>query len=259
MEGFLTRRALISALASAWASAQVKALAKARVKAWNTALVISALIAAMDAQADSSMSTGPTSSDTHASIGPWDISVPTIHERFPGMTGKMLMQMTQKVYGMGASTQQLFIEGHRNIFRHPFNDRDQEDARIEYMEQIKTDGIMEECRSEIIGILLTDTEKKWAEAVHSQIKAATWVPRGVMPGSSLTDPDAANHPRHLYLIAGATLIEAAYMAHKEAPDSANVKLTIKNGVKVSLLEPRTPPDVVHYYVGELNQRNKVSA
>ena len=107
-----------------------------------------------------------------------------------------------------------------------------------------------------IGIILTDTEKKWAELVHSQIKAATWVPRGQMPSSSLTD---ANNPRHLYLIAGATLIEAAYMAHKDAPDSANVKLTIKNGVKVSLLEPRTPPDVVHYYVDELNQRNKISS
>ena len=75
------------------------------------------------------------------------------------MTGKMLMQMTQKVYGMGTSTQQLFIEGHRHIFRHPFNDRDQEDARLEYMEQIKTEGIIEECRSEIIGIIRTVTEK----------------------------------------------------------------------------------------------------
>ena len=69
------------------------------------------------------------------------------------------MQMTQKVYGMGTPTQQFFMNGLRNIYRHPFNDRDQEDARLEYMEQIKTDGIIEECRSEIIGIILTDTEK----------------------------------------------------------------------------------------------------
>eukprot|EP00959_Pyramimonas_sp_CCMP1952_P214536 4489868-Pyramimonas_sp.AAC.1 len=110
------------------------------------------------------------------------------------------------------------------IFRHPVNDRDQEEARQKYISAIKDDGVMEECRSDIVGVYLTDEEvraaaKKYHKSGTEVEMLRSWTPS---PRPSL---------ERLYLLAGATLIEAAYMAHAEAPELPNVKLTIETGVK----------------------------
>eukprot|EP00969_Alexandrium_andersonii_P078735 3471771-Alexandrium_andersonii.AAC.1 len=59
----------------------------------------------------------------------------------------------------------------RHICRHPCNDRDQEDVRQTYKEQIKQDGVAEMCRSEIIGLLLSDQEVQAATELHARVKA----------------------------------------------------------------------------------------
>lgn len=45
--------------------------------------------------------------------------------------------------------------GNRCLFRHRWNDRfDQRDTLLQYKQEIMTNGVIEECRSEIVGLLV---------------------------------------------------------------------------------------------------------
>lgn len=112
--------------------------------------------------------------------------------------------------------------GKRMLFRHPLNNRDQQDTRERYRLEIERKGIIEGARSETIAILqLVDGE-----------------------------PQAQ-------LIAGATLMEAAYLSFEKAPaDNTYVAFTRKHGLpNVSIFDPRTPRDVLSYYIDQNNEFN----
>ena len=193
-----------------------------------------------------------------SAVSPWDTDIPTIYDRFPGRSGKALMQVARKIYGANSATIPFFVNVNgkqvQHIFRHPLNDRDQADARSAYMEQIKADGVIQECRGEIIGVLLTEAEAARSASLYK------YGCNGYKPQDQADlncDLQGPTGPKHMYLVAGATLIEAAYMAHQDSPNLQNVKLTIASGVKVSILEPRSPPDILQYFMDEMNARNAI--
>lgn len=105
------------------------------------------------------------------------------------------------------------MDGVQNLRRHmEFNPRQQAGVKAAYVRSIKARGICESVRGE------------------------AWAVQNAESGGPLL------------LLSCASLTEAFYMALREEPTNVNILCTLKAGLDVRVLSPRTPPNVCKYLV-----------
>ena len=75
-------------------------------------------------------------------------------------------------------------------------------------------------------------EHGWVDGVRSDVV-------GVPSSGSMEDP--------IYHVAGATVIEGAYKAFADWPDSPNVKFTLQKGLEVQLLDTMSTDAVLRFF------------
>ena len=164
------------------------------------------------------------------SFDPWDDAVPSCSIRYPGLEGSMLLSVLRRVYVLPNKKHydSWFTEsGKRRFRRHPRNKRNQEGTRRKYKSLIIQHGLLQGLRSELMAIEVIENGEVIA-----------------------------------YFIAGATLIEGAYDAidcleSLEKPQQ--VQFMMKQGLKdVSIVDERTPPDVIYEFVDTLNTLNGIA-
>ena len=121
-----------------------------------------------------------------------------------------------------SATLPFFHNGHRCMFRHELNNRKRADTRRRYTDLILKNGIMTECRSEIVAV---------------QLKPNAW-----------------------HLVAGATLVEAAYLAIEHDSTNRYVVSLLNDGLPhVKLLDARTPADALKWQKSIGNSFNSIAS
>lgn len=133
------------------------------------------------------------------------------------------------------------------LIRHEMNNRSHYVCVLQYRDIILSRGIHAEGRSEFIAIPIRSKDagadqQDWQD--HCDKYSVTVNFNGMT----------------FAFVAGATLIEAAYLAMRTHPDNPNVAFMRKRGIpNVTLLDPRTPPDGIEHFKNIQNELNNVAA
>ena len=113
-----------------------------------------------------------------------------------------------------------------NIQRSPYNSRQQDGVRAEYVKSVKLRGIVENVRGEA-----------WLQQRPSEVITAT------------SDGKVASY----LALSFASLTEAFYCALQQEPQNKNLLLTLARGLECRIIHPRTPPSVCRYLVNLHNR------
>ena len=112
----------------------------------------------------------------------------------------------------------------KTFVRHARNNRKQMSARLVYVKNIIKEGFQKTARAG--GVYVVPREENGVEVLH--------------------------------VISGATLLEAIYDAHSEAPEAPQVVATVSAGYPPFFrLHPETPPDVIDHIRDRGNKYNQL--
>ena len=150
-----------------------------------------------------------------------------MQDQVPDVDGNMLMSKIRGLYIMPErQTLPWFTaSGKPALRRHPRNARDQHSSRLAYKAIVQAKGVIDGGRSELMAVMIKEDGEDIA-----------------------------------LFIAGATLVEAVYDAFDSPGEkSANLKFTRDSGLaNVSIVDRRTPPDVLDEMVDTLNELNGIA-
>ena len=153
----------------------------------------------------------------------------SIHERFPGLRGRLLWDCVMENYaeqhGITIHYYKQNAGGARKrcLWRHPWNNRDSRPVRKALLESVLENGGMHQQRS-MCFVILPDLD-----FLRSIGRA------------DLADPD------FLLLLTYGHFTEAVYDAEEQEPENQQVRMTIQSGIpNVTSLNRRTPADVCNY-------------
>eukprot|EP00969_Alexandrium_andersonii_P253104 11186470-Alexandrium_andersonii.AAC.1 len=83
-------------------------------------------------------------------VSPWDRSLTSIQQRFPGRAGRVLQDRVFSLYVIEPTASIKFFtsSGERTFHRHPRNNREQSDAVARYADGILKHGLIAGVRGE---------------------------------------------------------------------------------------------------------------
>lgn len=173
---------------------------------------------------------------------------PEFHDvthRYPGLSGRMLQDKVRAEWVIAENVTLKFFVGEPSkdpgaalLSRHALNDRDQHSTRAIYREKIKEVGISKGARNEALAVPL-------GHLCHTKLQVAN---------VTLEIPAA--------FVGGAHLMEAAYEAWFEPGSESNpqVLTSMRAGLpNVTLLDSRTPPDVLSWLKDGANLFNELAS